>query len=222
MPVALVGNTRALATIAGLDYLVREILPRLTDLDRDCFEFHIHGGGQPPEGIKKRLLLERAVVWRGFALDFGKVLLESPVVLVPTPIELGFRTRIAESFAYGRVVIAHRANASGMPELVHDENILLFSNGKEALELLRRVRNDKTERERLATSGRETYLRHYASSVACNKMIELFESIGVGQCAQPDTSRHGLFSFRSKTTKHYLHVTPNPRKPKTKQSPLPS
>jgi glycosyltransferase involved in cell wall biosynthesis len=170
--VGMMGSNRGLATIAGLKFFVDRLLPALTTADRAMFEFHIFGGGDPPKPILKRLREDHNVRIRGHVTDIDSEFLSSRFLLVPTPIDLGFRTRIAESFGYGTVVVAHTANAEGMPELKHLQNCLLCSQPDQFLTAFRQLASDDELLARLSRNARSSFEQHYASRVVSRKMIE--------------------------------------------------
>ena len=175
--VAMVGNTRGLATIAGLDFFVNSLLPSLTPRERERFRFHVIGGGSPPAPILQRLEESPCVFVRGHVADIDAEFRTSCFVLVPTPIDLGFRTRIAESVGHGAVVVAHAANAKGMPELQHEENCLLCERPAEFREAFRRLDADADLVARLSANARRLFETHYASRVVGRAMIAVASGI---------------------------------------------
>ena len=175
LKVAMLGSNRGLATIAGLDFFNKQIVPALTDEDRTRMEFHVIGGDDPPRSILKRLKQESAVIIRGHVEDIGAEYVSADVVLVPTPIDLGFRTRIAEAMGYGAVVVAHRANAEGMPELVDDKNCVLRVAGPDLLEAIRALGANPSRAAAIRSSARDTFEKHYASTVVAGQMIAVMQ-----------------------------------------------
>src|ERR1035437_4925981 len=170
--IGMMGANRGLATIAGLKFFVDLLLPALTPADREVFEFHIFGSGEPPGPILKRLKGDRNVRIRGHVKDIDSEFLSCRFLLVPTPIDLGFRTRIAEGFGYGAVVVAHAANAEGMPELKHLENCFLCSQPEHFLTAFRQLASDDELLARLSQNARSCFEQHYASHVVARKMIQ--------------------------------------------------
>lgn len=151
--VVLVGHVGGIATLSGLYYLADEILPHI-DFP---VEFHIIGAETLPPDLAHSFLSNSDVIVRGFVPDIQKELFGADVVLVPTPIDLGFRTRIVEAFALGCCVVTHEANRLGMPELGHGANGLCFSTGVQAATFLKGITQDHGMRVLFGERARQTY-----------------------------------------------------------------
>jgi|ERR1043166_2701480 glycosyltransferase involved in cell wall biosynthesis len=175
--VGMMGAMRGLATIAGLKFFVDRLLPALTVSDREKFEFHIFGSGEPPKAILRRLEADPNVKIRGYITDIDNEFLTSRFLLVPTPINLGFRTRIAEAFGYGSPVVAHVANSEGMPELKHGHNCLLCSEPKDFLAAFRHLASDGELVDHISINARDCFEKHYANSVVCRQMTDSMHEI---------------------------------------------
>jgi glycosyltransferase involved in cell wall biosynthesis len=173
----LLGNLDGIATVAGLHLVATEVLPALEKLmGPGGFVLKVAGAGTLPKSLTGRF--ERpSVRLQGFVPTVAGALAESHVLLVPTPIRLGFRTRIAEAFSCSAAVVAHEANKAGMPELVHGQNVLLGGTGNELAEHLVRLARDGTERARLGAKARRTYEEKLEARKVCGKMIGILESV---------------------------------------------
>ena len=124
--IIMVGNVAMTATRLGLRFLTEDILPHLDALWQKTrgFELQIFGGGKLDERTSRKIDFKWIRVM-GYAEDIGKEFYNSDVLLVPTPDNVGFRTRISEGFSYGCCVVTHIANTLGMPELKDGENSLI-------------------------------------------------------------------------------------------------
>jgi O-antigen biosynthesis protein len=98
-------------------------------------------------------------------------------LLVPTPIRLGARVRILTAFSHGCPVVAHDANALGIPELVDGDNVLLGTTAAELADAAVRLLADESLRRTLARRGRETYERFFAPPVAAAAIEERLRAI---------------------------------------------
>lgn len=176
MKISLIGSLRGVATLAGLHYFANEVLPLLKSRDRDIYEFHIIGSGRLPPALGK-LSNDRAIMVRGYVPNIEQEFLSTDILFVPTPITLGFRTRIAEGFAYGCVVVAHEANKAGMPELRSFENCILCSRPDEFLEAFDLLKRDFHLRQKLSMNARRTFKQHYDAAVVVPKMVNVFRSL---------------------------------------------
>lgn len=168
--IMLVGHLQTTANSSGLYLFANDTLPVLERELGNSFEVHIFGKGTvPPELVSK--LNRPSVHLRGFVDDIVSELLSSDILLVPTPIKLGIRVRIPYAWSVGCCVIAHQANASGLPEMKHGQNALLAPTGETlALEIVRTF-NDKDLRWRLGLEGRRTYESFFSYEVTSRKFL---------------------------------------------------
>jgi glycosyltransferase involved in cell wall biosynthesis len=149
---SLIGGIGGIATLTGLGWFADHVYPLIEPaLRRGDFEIHLVGKGAPDPSIDRKL---RHVIRRGFVEDLTEELKKTSAVLVPTPIKLGFRTRIIDSFRHGIPVIAHAANKVGMPELTNGRNCLIAETGQEfAQAILELARSPELAR----TLGQQAY-----------------------------------------------------------------
>lgn len=124
---ALVGGIGGIATLSGLGWFAERVYPLIEPaLVRGEFEVHLVGKGQLDSSVDRKL---RHVVRRGYVDDLTEEFTRTAAVLVPTPIRLGFRTRIVDAFRHRVTVIVHAANVAGMPELSDGVNALVADDG---------------------------------------------------------------------------------------------
>jgi hypothetical protein len=174
--IVLVGPLQSTPNVTGLYLFANKTLPVLRRELGNSFEVHICGKGTLPPDLVPKLDCP-SVHLRGFVDDIVSELLSSDVFLVPTPIKLGARWRIPYAWSVGCCVIAHQANALGLPEIKHGQNALLAPTGKGlALEILR-VFNDKELRLRLGFEGRRTYESCFAYDVTSRKVLGELERL---------------------------------------------
>lgn len=120
---ALVGGIGGIATLTGLAWFARKVYPLLeAALTAGQFEIHLIGKGNLDPALGR---IAPRLIRRGFVDDLSAELATMTAMLVPTPIALGFRTRIIDAFRHGVAVIAHEANGAGFPELRHGVNALV-------------------------------------------------------------------------------------------------
>lgn len=173
--IVLVGYVTGNATLPGLKLLGESIAPSLDKIlssdELARLEIHIIGRGTLPREVAQLFEPRPYIKVRGYVENLSVELNSSSIVLVPTPIELGFRTRIAEAFMYGACVIAHVANAKGMPELIHGENILLGASGPEIASHIAECSRNPSLRQKLSARARETYVKQYDGLAVCSKIL---------------------------------------------------
>lgn len=167
----LLGGLGTTATRLGLELACAEILPALDrELGDAAYEVRVVGSGTLPPRLAAALDRPGVEVV-GFVADTGAEVMAAHVFLVPSPYPVGARTRLAEALSFGASVVAHRAAAAGIPELVHDENALLASDGKGLAAAVVRLSRDDGLRRRLATAARRTYEESFAPPVACDVVV---------------------------------------------------
>lgn len=168
--ILMIGDVMGTASLAGLRLFAEEVLPRLEEsLGPDGFEVHIVGRGQPPAEVATRLA-RPAVRLRGRVESAAPEFESADVLLIPTPIPLGVRTRAIVAFSYGCCVVAHSANAQGLPEMAHEHNALLASSGHGLAKTILRSLHDPALRQRLGANGRKTYEDNFHPSVAAGRI----------------------------------------------------
>jgi glycosyltransferase involved in cell wall biosynthesis len=171
--ILLIGHLRGISTLEGLTAFARDGLPLLEEaLGTEGFELRIVGGYEPPAAIR-RAFDRPSVVFTGHTTDAADAFDSASLLLVPTPIKLGTRVRILSGFSYGSAVVAHTANALGIPELEHGRNVLLGSSSKELARHALTVLRDDELRDRLGAAGRATYEAAFAPGVAAEKILSL-------------------------------------------------
>jgi glycosyltransferase involved in cell wall biosynthesis len=173
--ISLIGKVNGIATLEGLYIFATNIMPELESLQTDHpFEIHIIGGGEIPANLRGALNKSYIKI-RGFVDDIASEYLSSDILLVPTPVDLGFRTRIAEGFSFGSCVVAHSANSAGMPELVNEKNILMAESGSGLARAIARCLESSALREQLGAAARNTYERQFCGQMVANQMIDDLE-----------------------------------------------
>ena len=170
-----IGRLDSIINRPALELLAKEILPVLeAELGTEGFQLDIVGQGELLPEVAARLN-RPSVMLRGFVEDVQQEFLSCHVLLVPTPSELGFRTRVAEGFSYGCCLVSHTSNALGMPELVHEDNALLAGNGIGLARQTIRALRDPDLRHRLQHRARETYEAKLDATKVCGRIVTELE-----------------------------------------------
>jgi glycosyltransferase involved in cell wall biosynthesis len=69
-------------------------------------------------------------------------------------------------------VVAHNANAKGMPELEDNLNILLAGSGREMVNAIKRCLESSELRYKLGKAARQTYEEKYDGSKVADEIID--------------------------------------------------
>jgi glycosyltransferase involved in cell wall biosynthesis len=156
--VLLIGHLGGIATISGMRIFLKQGLPRLESrLGAGTFEVHVVGDYSKHLELAEDLRQSPSVRLRGYVEDVNPEFLACDVLLVPTPINLGTRTRVIEGFSYGCCIVSHSANALGIPQLVHEQNGLLADDGAGMGDEVARALTDAALRQRLRADARRTF-----------------------------------------------------------------
>jgi glycosyltransferase involved in cell wall biosynthesis len=175
--ILMIGHLRGIATISGLVVFVGSMLGPLSDrLGADGFEVRIVGGYEPPERLRPRLR-HPAITLTGHVEPPDEEFLSADVVLVPTPIRTGPRSRIITAMSFGSCVVAHRANTLGIPELVHGENALLADDGSGLVDAVIAALMDPGLRARIGRNARRTYETTFTPETAGARIVAALEGV---------------------------------------------
>lgn len=177
----LIGHLRGTATTTGLKTLTSSVLPNLDEkLGRNGYEVRIVGRGVEELPHQIRMHLERPnVVFTGHLDDPSAEFLGATALLVPTPIRLGARVRILVGLSYGCPVVAHSANAYGIPELDSGKNCLLGNTGDELADAISEVFVNDRLRLALSREGRRSFDEHFAPKAAGDQLIDCFRQVAL-------------------------------------------
>lgn len=176
--IIMVGAVNATATRMGLRFLTQEMLPSLNALWQKtrAFELQIFGGGKMDEKFRKKLNYEWVKIM-GYVEDIGSQFYHSDLLLVPTPDNVGFRTRISEGFSFGCCVITHTANTLGMPELKHMENCLICRTSSDFTSAISKCLESKELRQRLSSAARKTYEEKLDGRKVGERIVSTLEKV---------------------------------------------
>jgi glycosyltransferase involved in cell wall biosynthesis len=168
----MVGQLRGTPTLLGLHMFAKEILPRLEALlGPEGFEVHVIGSYAPPVELQKAFS-RPSICLRGYVESLDSEFASADVLLVPTPVAFSVRVRVLTGLSYGACVVAHSANANGIPEMQDGENVLLGRNGRELADAVVRAVRDPLLRSRIGTNGRRMFEKYFAPEVAGTRIAE--------------------------------------------------
>jgi glycosyltransferase involved in cell wall biosynthesis len=173
-----IGKVASLPGFRSLQFLLRDVLPRL---DRAVLErIQLHVVGEVAGDARGAAILELArpfpqVRFEGFQEDLRSWYASSDLQLVGCTEATGLRTRIVESFAYGLPVLSTSVGAAGVAGLRPDHNILLADDPGEFAAIIGRLLATPDRLATLADAGRSTYAQTYSRSVVASTLRELLD-----------------------------------------------
>ena len=175
-----VGNLGATGNTFALDYLGRELLPRLTERMRGReFEIHLLGKGTPSPCVAN-YLVDHRVKFRGWVHDIKQEFKSAAVFLVLTNVSPDFlvgNTRILLAWTLRTCVVMHENSRLAMPEIEHGVNALLGRTPDEIAGWIVAAIEDKALRARIGSGGGATFDACYRSDVVVPAMLRLVEDM---------------------------------------------
>jgi glycosyltransferase involved in cell wall biosynthesis len=175
--ILMIGHLRGIATISGLKVFAESILPVLTrELGPEGFEVHVVGGYDPPVSVAGAFD-HPAVLRRGQIEPPDDEFLAADVLLVPTPLTTGPRSRIITAMTFGTCVVAHEANGLGIPELRDGENAFLAPDGSALAEATLAALADPEARARVGRAARRAYESTFTPSIAGARIVRELERV---------------------------------------------
>jgi glycosyltransferase involved in cell wall biosynthesis len=149
------GGSKSTVSYTGLSFFAREVLPHIAGpLARGEMTVTLVGGGN--FNYDTNILTRTPGILIKGHVSHAQLLAEyaaADALIVPTPIEVGFRTRIIDAFRYGVPTIAHTANRSGFREMTHEVNCLMADSGREFADQMIRLAADRPLGRRLAQTA---------------------------------------------------------------------
>jgi glycosyltransferase involved in cell wall biosynthesis len=176
LKILMIGHLHSTSNRSGLPIFFEEVLPELERIcDKERFEIHIIGRNDQMPGRFNNWRQHPLLHFRGPIYPIDGEFLSSDILLVPIPAKTGSRVRILNGFSYGCAVVAHSANALGIPELRHGENVLLGETGAELAKQVRVLAENPALRLTLGANARAVYERHYTEQEGGRQYLALIE-----------------------------------------------
>jgi glycosyltransferase involved in cell wall biosynthesis len=155
--VLFLGSLDYSANVDAVEYLVREILPRLESADVDI----VIAGSNPSSSLHKLARESRVPVSViGFVEDTEPEFANARMLVVPLRMGGGTRLKILEALARGTPVVSTSVGCAGL-ELTPEEELLVADSPAEFAASVDRLLADDDLCVRLATAGRAAVERRY-------------------------------------------------------------
>jgi len=177
--ILMIGDVTGTAAKWGLRLLINEVLPILENkYGLHGFEINIVGGGLIDNEFK---ILEKLsyINIKGRITPPDEEFLNSDILFVPTPIDLGIRVRIITGFSYGACVVTHKANLKGIPEIMHKYNALVSETGCGLAREIITALEDNELRYTLRENARKTFERYFSEETAAEYIVKEVETLKV-------------------------------------------
>ena len=155
--VVFVGATHTFPNRDAVEYLLREIWPKIRQARRQA-SLSLIGGG--PGSERSRPRSEPGVTACGHVPDIRPQLAEASCCVVPLRVGGGTRLKILDAWAMGKAIISTSIGCEGLAA-VDGENILVRDNTTAFAHAVLQVLEDSVLRSRLEANARETAEKVY-------------------------------------------------------------
>lgn len=167
-----VGNLAGTANNLGIEYLLKEVLPKLKKKNFS-FEIHLFGSGELSTKNLRLSKLYKEVLVRGFIKNIHYEICTSDVFLCcnnATSYNVG-HTRFLHAFSLATCLVGHKRITEVMPEIISNKNCLLGESSDEIANILYSLKKDRIRSCKIGYNGYETFKNQFSSSSAVNYML---------------------------------------------------
>ena len=151
----MVGHLQGTVTISSLKFLEKLINKFENYLVLNRINFNIVGGNKLSKinnVLKKK---NNLVNFHGESFQIDNFYKTNNFLLVPNEIDIGIRVRIITGLSFGAIIITHKSNLKGIPELKNNENCLIFNNEEELIDIIEMLKNDKIDLDKIKIKAKK-------------------------------------------------------------------
>src|SRR3954470_16651708 len=149
----------------GMQYFVRDILPRIRQVEPDTTLSII---GRSPTPAVRRLAEDAGIEVTGSVDDVRPHVAQGSVYVVPLRIGGGTRLKIFEAMAMAKAVVSTSIGAEGLP-VTPGQHVLIADEPQQFADAVVQMIRDDPTRRRLETEARKLVVERYDwSAVACD------------------------------------------------------
>ena len=169
-----VGHLKGTVTLNSFYNLVNIIVPAiLNKIEKKNLQINIYGKYYEdlPNILKNKILKMGVFKFHGHIdKNFDKELNKSDAIIVCNNIDLGIRVRILTALSNMTLVVTHRANIRGIPELIHNYNCLVGNNIDEIVEICLNLKKNLNRNYIIKNNALKTAQRNFSFN-AFKRMI---------------------------------------------------
>ena len=170
------GYLNATSTYSALDFIDKRILEFLEKNIPNKFEIRIVGKGDLKDDLKN-LRDSKHVKVLGYVEDLDYEISKSHIVLLPTTIFIGFRSRNITIFSNSSCVVGHKNDTINMPEMIHNYNCICPNDENEIPKMILDLYNNKKKIEQINMNARKTYEDNFKPEIAINEILRDLEGL---------------------------------------------
>ena len=165
----------------GMQYFVRDILPRIRQVEPDATLSII---GRAPTPAVTRLALDAGIEVTGRVDDVRPHIAAGAVYVVPLRIGGGTRLKIFEAMSMGKAVVSTTVGAEGLP-VTPGRNILLADEPARFAQAVVHMIRDVDARRSLEIEARRIVVERYDWSAVAEDFEDALEHVVAGGNARP-------------------------------------
>ncbi|MDQ3212644.1 MAG: glycosyltransferase family 4 protein [Acidobacteriota bacterium] len=165
----------------GMQYFVRDILPRIRQVEPDATLSII---GRAPTPAVTRLALDAGIEVTGRVDDVRPHIAAGAVYVVPLRIGGGTRLKIFEAMSMGKAVVSTTVGAEGLP-VTPGRNILLADEPARFAQAVVHMIRDVDARRSLEIEARRIVVERYDWSAVAEDFEDALERVVAGGNARP-------------------------------------
>jgi glycosyltransferase involved in cell wall biosynthesis len=173
-PVLFVGAMDWLPNQDGVEFLVRDILPRLRQLAPTVRV--MLAGRNPSEAMLRRYAGVSDVSFTGMVADLRPLIAQAAVCVVPLRIGSGTRLKILEAAAMAKPIVSTTLGAEGL-DLRHDREILLEDRPDAFAEAVALLLTDRMRASALGSAARLVVEEQYSIPALRRQLRHLLASL---------------------------------------------
>ena len=176
--IAHVGSLGNTANTFALMYLLEQVMPAIeAKLEGIAYEVHVIGGGTPTNRVED-LLNNSRTIRRGFVEDLDSEMLSCDVFLFLNhqgPL-LSIFSRPIYAWSLGLCMVAHANGTEALPELSHQENVLLGKTPNEIATAVHAAISNPDLNQCLRNGGRQTYLENFTPCCLTQHIAKILQT----------------------------------------------
>ena len=120
----------------------------------------------------KNLKNSKHVRLLGYVNDLDYEISKSHIVLLPTTIFIGFRSRNITIFSNSSCVVGHKNDTINMPEMIHNYNCICPDDENKIPNMILDLYKNKKKIDEINSNARKTYEENFSPNIAINEILK--------------------------------------------------
>tara|TARA_X000000950_G_scaffold180078_1_gene218404 strand:- start:25757 stop:26971 length:1215 start_codon:yes stop_codon:yes gene_type:complete len=168
----MIGHLKGTVTISSLVFLEKLIRKYEDNLNSLNVRFNIVGGNRLNEINNYLLTKHKLIKFYGESFNITEFFGKNQFLLVPNEIDIGIRVRIITGLSYGAIIITHKSNLKGIPELENGDNCLLFSNEEELIKIFKKIKENEIDILKIKKNAVKTFSENFYYKKSVSEILE--------------------------------------------------